>query len=217
MIHPDYYVGLDTQMQAFAACKTTPGGKPPDKQTRFHACVMIVAEIYGISYDEIVSPPDRRMIFVEARSMVFFYLRVLNLTYKEIGRFFGRDHSSVIHNVKRMCYTLDRGNAPERAAFVQLLQTMGHIPMILVNTHAGSQYLHEIFDARKYSEFFDLNLAYFDQLAARIKRNKLKAAMTGVKYQPFKYRSFHSWILEEPLKGIYMKKPPPKSKKNAHS
>lgn len=217
LIHPYFYAGLDAQLQAFVACKSIPNWTPPTKESQFHAAVHIVADSYGITYDELLTPPDRRMIFVQARAMVFLYLRFMNYTHKEIGIFFGRDHSSVIHNVKNMCNTLDIKKAPERAVMINLLHQMGHIPMILVNTLAGSQYLHEIFNARKYSEFFDLNLAYFDQLSISLKKKQLHAKMTGQLSKLSRTESFHTWIKKEPLKGIYMRSIHPKPKEHAYS
>jgi hypothetical protein len=206
-MHPDYFAGLDKTLQAFVACKQIPGWCPPSKEARFEAVCHIAATIYGIKVQDLKDPPDRRMIFVEARAMVYFYLRLCDYTYKEIGVRFKRDHASVIHNVKKMGQALSFKSSPERVGFIQLLYELGHIPLILINTVAGAQYLHGVFDQANYKEFFDLNLSYFDKLSEKARKQMVRSKIMGdYSHDMFQIETFHKRIKDRPLEGVYMRK-----------
>ncbi len=206
-IHPQFYAGLDTSVQAFVACKTIPNWTPPNDAARVDAARYIVAQIYGVDIKDVVNPPDRRMVFVEARAMLSLYLRLMDYSYARIGQILHRNHASVIHNVKKMMHVLDAKHAPERAGFIQLLFELGHLPMLMLNTHAGTRYMHELFSSRRYSEFMHLNLAYYELLSSKIKtksiRAKLKNEPTGLEDE----QSFATLIKQEPLNGLYMRSP----------
>lgn len=176
-MHPYIYTGLPGRIQAFAICKMIEGYQHTDKRKRHLAAQHVIAQIYGISVEDLQNPPDRRMMFVEARSMIFFYLRIMGYKCTEIARLYSRDHSSVIHNTKKFKQVLKLKKAPERAGFVRLLYECGHIPALIVNTIPGSEYLDEIFDREFYDEFFDLNLARYDELVSKHDRRKLVAKL----------------------------------------
>jgi len=181
-MHPYIFAGLDPQKQAFTAVKLIPGWMPSTKELRAEAAQMIVADLYGITVEELKNPPDRRMMFVEARSMIYFYLRMVdNYTYKRIGEIFKRDHSSVVHNVKKFKHALSVKHSPERVGYIHLLNECGHIPKLLINTVPGSQYLDSIFDRQAYKEFFALNLARYDDFDKAHTKRLLTAKIKGDK------------------------------------
>lgn len=163
----------------------------------------VVCEMYDITLDELITPPDRRMMFVEARGMIYFYLRMRGgYTFSHIGRMYGRDHSSVVHNIKKMKNALARRNCPERAGLINLLHKCGHLPDLLVHSVAGAQYLDNIFDRGAYKEFFALNLAQYDEYDKLHNRRLLKAKLQG-KEELVPQFTYYSRIQDEPLKGIY--------------
>lgn len=203
-MNPFVYAGLTAEIQAFAACRLIPGWAPKNRHMQHKAAQHVVAEMYDITVEHLVNPPDRRMMFVEARAMIYFYLRMKgNYTYGEIGKMYGRDHSSVVHNMKKMKNALGNKNAPERVGLINLLHECGHIPDLLVNTVAGAQYLDSIFDREAYKEFFALDLAKYDEFDRLHNRRMLKAKLAGQSAETDDHFTYWSRIREEPLKGIY--------------
>lgn len=163
----------------------------------------VICEMYDITLEQLVNPPDRRMMFVEARAMIYFYLRMRGkYTFSEIGKMYGRDHSSVVHNIKKMKNSLRVRSSPERVGLINLLNKCGHIPDLLVHTVAGAQYLDSIFDRSAYREFFALNLAQYDEFDQIHSRRLLKAKLQG-KPESVPTFTYYSRIQEEPLKGLY--------------
>ena len=60
-----------------------------------------VASAYGVTTQELLSH-QRARILVQARNHLYFLLREQGLSYPQIGRMLGgRDHSTVIHGVRR--------------------------------------------------------------------------------------------------------------------
>jgi len=179
---------------------------PHDMQ--FKLACETVAAIYGVTLEEVKNPPDRRQMFVEARYMVIFYLRLRRWSTTEIGRNFNRDHSSVVHATKRFDCYLQNPRSPERAGFVRLLSTMGHLPEALTNTVAGSRYLTEIFNKGVYEEFMCLNLERFEQLQKEDARELMIARLSHDRREALKQRpkSFYSQWQDTPLDHMFHRK-----------
>lgn len=204
-MHPYIFAGLDPQKQAFTAVKLIPGWTPANKQLRAQAAQMIVADLYGIKVDQLTNPPDRRMMFVEARAMIYFYLRMVdNNTFKGIGEMFGRDHSSVIHNIKKFKNALAIKHSPERAGYIHLLNECGHIPRLLVNTIPGTQYLDSIFDRGAFKEFFALNMARYDEYDKAHTKRLITAKIKGDKEWLNKSNTtYYTRMKENSLNNLY--------------
>lgn len=202
-MNPYVYAGLPAEKQAFAACRLIPGWAPKNKAMQHKAAQHVVAEMYGITVEELRNPPDRRMMFVEARAMMYFYLRMRGgYTYTDIGKMYGRDHSSVVHNMNKMKNALRRKNSPERAGLINLLHECGHIPSLLVNTVPGAQYLDSIFDREAYKEFFALDLSKYDEFDRLHNRRLLKAKLQGKDDKEDQF-TYWSRIREDNLNGVY--------------
>jgi len=205
-MNPYIYAGLPATTQAFATCDMIEGYRHTDKSKRHLAAQHIVATIYGVDIEHLKTPPDRRMMFVEARSMLFFYLRLTGYTCMEVARVYGRDHSSVVHGTKKFLNAVKQKRAPERPGFIRLMYECGHVPALIVNTVAGTEYLDEIFEKGDFNVFFNLNLARYDELllahekrklVARLKQNELKSSVSS---------TYFSRIKEAKLDSIYHRK-----------
>ncbi len=205
-MNPYIYAGLPGRTQAFAICKMIEGYRHTDKSKRHLAAQHVVAQIYGIDVEDLQTPPDRRMMFVEARSMIFFYLRINGYKCTEIAKLYGRDHSSVIHNTKKFKGILKLKRSPERAGFVRLLYECGHLPALIVNTVPGTEYLDEIFDREFYDEFFNLNLARYDELSSHHERRKLVAKIKNEKLKDTVTSTYFTRIRETSLETVYHRK-----------
>ena len=202
-MNPYLYAGLPSRIQAFAICKMIEGYQHTDKEKRHLAAQHVVSQIYGVSVEELQNPPDRRMMFVEARAMMYFYLRITGYKCTEIASIYCRDHSSVVHNTKKFRQTLKFKKVPERAGFIRLLYECGHLPALIVNTIAGSEYLDEIFDNENYQEFFDLNLARYDELVSKHEKRKLIAKLKNEKLLEEISSTYFSRIRSTNLESIY--------------
>ena len=66
-----------------------------DNELKEYACRL------GIPFEEIMGR-SRKAEVVMARQVWWWFLRDLSFGYSEIGRMFGRDHSTVIHGVNRV-------------------------------------------------------------------------------------------------------------------
>ena len=78
-------------------------GKATSAPVTCRAVIDAAAELFGFTYDQIVSGSRRRPL-VDARQIAMYVTRNLtDLSYPEIGRAFGnRDHTTVIHAVRKI-------------------------------------------------------------------------------------------------------------------
>ncbi len=205
-MNPYIYAGLPATTQAFATCNMIEGYRHADKRKRHLAAQHVVSTIYGVHVDHLKDPPDRRMMFVEARSMLFFYLRITGYTCVEVARAYSRDHSSVVHGTKKFLNAVTQKRAPERAGFIRLLYECGHIPALIVNTVAGTEYLDEIFDKKDFNEFFNLNLARYDELLIAHEKRKLVAKLKQEELKSSVSSTYFSRIKDAKLDSIYHRK-----------
>lgn len=60
--------------------------------------VQLVADRRGLKPEEVFLPNQRARI-VSARRTVFTALRMMDWSFREIARYFGYDHTTVIHHV----------------------------------------------------------------------------------------------------------------------
>lgn len=60
----------------------------------------LIALRHGITRDDILSRKKSRHI-VEARNHCFWHFRQSGKSYPQIGRFFNRDHTTVLHGVRK--------------------------------------------------------------------------------------------------------------------
>lgn len=61
----------------------------------------VVAKEYGVDADELISKCRKRRV-AEARQMAMMLLcKVLDFASTEVGKMFGRDHSTVLYSVHR--------------------------------------------------------------------------------------------------------------------
>jgi len=201
---PEVYAGLEPGVRAFVVCKLVPEFTPTTKIERIEAGIHILSKMYGISEQDFRTPPDRRMMWVEPRSMLFFYLRLCGDSYIDIGKEFNRNHSSVINSCKNIGSRLKLARSPERAGFIQLLYELGHIPSVMVNTCAGTMYLDEIFESENYGKFFRLDMARYEQIVDKYNSLALKARMTN-KVGP-QVRTYATRINDKPLSHLYDRK-----------
>lgn len=204
-MNPIIYAGLEPGLRAFAICKLVPDFIPSSKEERIEASLQSLSEIYGVKASDIRNPPDRRMMFVEPRGMMFFYLRISGYTYNEIAKEFRRNHSSIIHACKNMRTRLLFKNAPERVGFIQLLHELGHIPSVLINTCAGSLFINELIDNKDYTAFFELDMNRYQQIVSKYNSDTLKARLKGD--TPNAVSTYYRLIQEKPLHNIYSRKP----------
>ena len=196
-------MGLPKEVQAFATCKMIEGFQISNKTMRHDAAKHAVAVMYAIIVEELVNPPDRRMMYIEARGMIFFYLRITGWRCLEIARAYGRDHSSVIHNTKKFRRQMSFSKSPERIGLIKLLNECGHIPSLIVNTIPGTEYLDEIFDKEDYEQFFNLNLKRYDELLKQHNRRKLIAKLKQEKTTEDINSTYFSRIRSLPLDTMY--------------
>lgn len=201
---PEIYAGLEPGVRAFVVCKLVPEFTPTTRIERMEAGIHILSKMYGISEQDFRNPPDRRMMWIEPRGMLFFYLRLCGDTYNEIGKEFKRNHSSILNSCKNISYRLKLSNSPERAGFIQLLYELGHIPSVMVNTCAGTMYLDEIFESQNYGKFFRLDMARYEEIVNKYNSLALKARMTN-KIGP-KVKTYATKISEKPLNHLYDRK-----------
>lgn len=83
--------------------------------------VWAVAELHGVEFDRVMAPDGapgaRDKVVVQARWHAMAAIRqTFGDSYSRIGRLFGRDHSSVLHGLKRQLKRQGGGN----------LQRLGH-------------------------------------------------------------------------------------------
>lgn len=201
---PEIYAGLEPGVKAFVVCKLVPEFTPTTRIERVEAGIHALSKIYGIDEKNLRNPPDRRMMWVEPRSMLFFYLRLCGDTYTGIGREFKRNHCSILNSVKNISARLTFYNSPERAGLIQLLNELGHIPSVIVNTCAGSMYLDEIFDSQNYGRFFRLDMARYEAIINKYNSLALKARMT--KTEGPRVKTYANRISEKPLNHLYDRK-----------
>ena len=70
------------------------------KKVRFQRIIMAVAEHFDISTRLMMSKSRQREL-VLARNMCMYIMKTyFNMTLKEIGRTFNRDHTTVIHGIR---------------------------------------------------------------------------------------------------------------------
>ena len=62
--------------------------------------IRLVADRRGITVSELLDR-DQRPRVVSARRTVFMALKMLDWSFRDIGRFFGYDHTNVTHHVAR--------------------------------------------------------------------------------------------------------------------
>lgn len=201
---PEIYAGLEPGVKAFVVCKLVPEFTPTTRIERVEAGIHALSKIYGIDEENLRNPPDRRMMWVEPRSMLFFYLRLCGDTYTGIGREFKRNHCSILNSVKNISARLTLSNSPERTGLIQLLNELGHIPSVIVNTCAGSMYLDEIFDSQNYGRFFRLDMARYEVIINKYNSLALKARMT--KTEGPRVKTYANRISEKPLNHLYDRK-----------
>jgi hypothetical protein len=201
---PEIYAGLEPGVKAFVVCKLVPEFTPTTRIERVEAGIHILSKIYGIPEEHFRNPPDRRMMWVEPRSMLFFYLRMCGDTYTGIGREFKRNHCSILNSVKNISARLTFPNSPERTGFIQLLSELGHIPSVIVNTCAGTMYLDEIFESQNYGKFFRLDMARYEVIVNKYNSLALKARMTNTPMP--KVTTYATKISENPLSHLYDRK-----------
>lgn len=201
---PEVYAGLEPGVRAFVVCKLVPEFTPTTRIERMEAGIHILSKMYGISEQDFRTPPDRRMMWVEPRSMLFFYLRLCGDTYVDIGREFKRNHSSVLNGCKNIASRLKLSRSPERTGFIQLLYELGHIPSVMVNTCAGSMYLDELFESENHTKFFNLDMARYEQIVDKYNSMALKARMTN-KIMP-QVKTYASKMADKPLNHLYDRK-----------
>lgn len=74
------------------------GGEPVDPEQLMKAC----AEAFRVSVSEVKGASRAQQIARARQSAMYLTRRILNMSYPEIGRRFGRDHSTVMTAVKRV-------------------------------------------------------------------------------------------------------------------
>jgi chromosomal replication initiation ATPase DnaA len=80
------------------ACETLPPLDPPKKASR--SIIRIVAQKHGITVQELLGQ-SRFAHIVHARQEAMHEMRLMGMSYHQIGRFMGgRDHSTVWHGVR---------------------------------------------------------------------------------------------------------------------
>lgn len=84
-------------------------GKPGLRKSRINVRSIIAAEMesekviemvcayFGLSLDDINKPSQKRVIVYKRQMIMYFLAYYTTMTYKEIGRIFGKDHTTVIH------------------------------------------------------------------------------------------------------------------------
>ena len=203
-MNPYSFAGLPPEKQVFVACKVVPDYTPISREQQLDAAIQVVAEIYGVKVSQVKNPPDRRMMFVQARSMVMFYFHLRGWTATAIGRALGRNHASVLHSIRNFKNSLSLKRCPERIGFTKMLFDMGHLPLQVSGTIAGGQYLDEIYDSEKYETLLSLSPAYLDLLTQRRNASALKARLKGdVLEEP---SSYHKRWQQDPLNNLYYRK-----------
>lgn len=81
---------------------------PPSDRPRFAPDVIRrVADMFLISYDDILGR-HKPQIYVDARCAAALILRERGLSYPQIGRFMGRDHSSICNLLNKAAQRIER-------------------------------------------------------------------------------------------------------------
>jgi hypothetical protein len=99
----------------------TPQGNKRIVETK--QVVAAIAKRYGVTFNDIIGP-SRKSKIVDARYEAIVTVAQLRHTWSlpEIGRFFGnRDHTSILHCIKKMAVQTGetiRGYTPEEAAYL---------------------------------------------------------------------------------------------------
>lgn len=88
--------------------------------------ILACAELFNIHPRDLTGD-YRYQFIVRARYALFLALRRRGWSYPRIGKLLKRDHSSVIHGVKRALYYSERD--PEYAAKVETLTRLMPIPV----------------------------------------------------------------------------------------
>jgi chromosomal replication initiator protein len=89
-------VTLDLVAEALTAVAVPGQGRSLDE------IVEITARTYGVSLEELRGPSRRRRVVRPRQVAMYLARQCTNATLKEIGRFFKRDHSSVVYAVEAM-------------------------------------------------------------------------------------------------------------------
>lgn len=84
-------------------------GKPGVRKSRMNVRSIIAAEMesekvissvcvyFEMSFEELKKPSQKRVIVYKRQMIMYFLAYYTTMTYKEIGRIFGKDHTTVIH------------------------------------------------------------------------------------------------------------------------
>lgn len=88
-----------------------------------HALVTTLCEHYDLPEDSIVGyGATRSELAVEARDLLIVALHCLDIGVSDIGRFVGRDHTSVIASLRRSKHRLRRRSALYGSAYVEVMK-----------------------------------------------------------------------------------------------
>lgn len=147
-----------------------------------HRIVRVVCERFAISSEDIRSN-SRAAQTVMARQICMTLLREFtNLSFAKVGRLLGRDHTTVVHGVKRM--TRLRTTDPAIAAlFRELIEQLGGVPMQHVAHRRSDEVNRLSIAAERLAEEFEETAAGYIDKAAQLRHeaaaNRAAAALDG--------------------------------------
>lgn len=105
--------------------------------------MQILCEVHNVHFNNVFSP-SRKTELVSARSQIFaFFYTYMSYTYVYIGKIFGRDHSTVIHNINKHDDWLvaDKVYTEKFTRFIELVKR--ELPELLDMTAAKRKMLKE--------------------------------------------------------------------------
>lgn len=92
---------------------------PPDARRRTAAVLASVCEYTDVTMEQLMSN-RRHPAISQARHIAFYFLHEqIRLSYPEIGRIFGKHHTSVMHGVKVVRASLEREGVREMLGEIQ--------------------------------------------------------------------------------------------------
>lgn len=94
--------------------------------------IMRCSELFWVPPQDLLGSRRYKAVVV-ARFAIFKALRMRGWSYAQIGRKFGKDHTTVISGVARAEYLLERD--PQYAEKIKVLADMKYVPVELEDTH----------------------------------------------------------------------------------
>ena len=109
-----------------------PGLGEVGKSVQMERLTSRVADRAGLDFEEILSPCRRRELVTARYALYYLFVRREKKTYKRVGAFFNRDHSTVVHGVKTWTDLITVGDT-EAWEMQQIVNSVYHQLIFLDN------------------------------------------------------------------------------------